>query len=759
MATPEFGTGKTVLVLVIVAGCFAILWPRVFEPMMQAAFTMTKPRIEAGEQACCQVIYENDIDVRFFAELCNTVVHREARTDSAIRSHRKDSASMPAGMLKQCHVQLEQLCGTDTALILLEVVGGEHGAPYSFRAPIAGRPFNASLLEERLKRLTDCLEEHFTNLPKRLPRRVQKPQVLPLHVHQERSSKLHPEITHPALREKGHPFPALAPQQQTNKQTKPGWTGAGLRPAMANAGKTKPASTKASGPMGLVMPVYTIGIVLFFVYTIIKVAFRKPEDKSRKVMDFHMDPEHRKFVLSEEYENGTPRSLKKETPRVKVKKLEAEVVSRAADILGGDGRQIVFTAIEGIIAEMDEFSDKIAADRTVKFASDALQEEVEEESADENVVDAEVIKHEEVEESQTLRRRCVPQPPEEVEVADAGIDAEQDEDSLLERMFPVGKLAEDARIAVLGMETQATFEGASKPKPPAEEIEGDSLVASADGRSILQESARDGPMSNIVLETSVAAGTHLLVAESESTSRRAEIPEGWQGECDDQPIVVTGKMTISLLADRNVSIEKAVISPPIQENNQDIGSDERALPGHAHLEVSNAARKHVEELASTLLQDIFQNELPKALEECSKGTAAVSQADFDSPRANADRRDKMTAWRQSSKDSVGSLTASFEYMTANVDEMPKDTDREKSPTDSDAGNDVSGYDYLPESDPRKQTSDELHRTQIDKAQDGGDDTVQSLPELQQVNTGELQEQLESTNCPTVECIQPLQNDV
>lgn len=34
MANVEFGTGKTVLILTIVAACFAVLWPKIFYPML-----------------------------------------------------------------------------------------------------------------------------------------------------------------------------------------------------------------------------------------------------------------------------------------------------------------------------------------------------------------------------------------------------------------------------------------------------------------------------------------------------------------------------------------------------------------------------------------------------------------------------------------------------------------------------------------------------------------------------------------------------
>lgn len=33
MATSELSTGKTIFVLTVVAGCFAVLWPKIFYPM------------------------------------------------------------------------------------------------------------------------------------------------------------------------------------------------------------------------------------------------------------------------------------------------------------------------------------------------------------------------------------------------------------------------------------------------------------------------------------------------------------------------------------------------------------------------------------------------------------------------------------------------------------------------------------------------------------------------------------------------------
>lgn len=44
----------------------------------------------------------------------------------------------------------------------------------------------------------------------------------------------------------------------------------GMRPPLGGAGHMTPAKTSSS-PMGVLMPLYTIAIVIFFVYTIMKV--------------------------------------------------------------------------------------------------------------------------------------------------------------------------------------------------------------------------------------------------------------------------------------------------------------------------------------------------------------------------------------------------------------------------------------------------------------------------------------------------------
>merc|ERR550517_715658 len=99
---------------------------------------------------------------------------------------------------------------------------------------------------------------------------------------------------HPALREKGR----VLPVRTIEKQAKPGPM-PGMRPPMGGAGHVVPAST--GNGVGILMPIYTIGIVIFFLYTMMRIMFKKPEDNEPRTKDFLLDAEQRKFIFAEEY--------------------------------------------------------------------------------------------------------------------------------------------------------------------------------------------------------------------------------------------------------------------------------------------------------------------------------------------------------------------------------------------------------------------------------------------------------------------------
>lgn len=92
---------------------------------------------------------------------------------------------------------------------------------------------------------------------------------------------MRPETIHPAMRERGRtipPHPQLTVPIVDRIEHRPGSPpgvhgvpGPGMR--MAALGATHQSQKTAGGLNSIVMPIYTVGIVAFFVYTIVKVRF------------------------------------------------------------------------------------------------------------------------------------------------------------------------------------------------------------------------------------------------------------------------------------------------------------------------------------------------------------------------------------------------------------------------------------------------------------------------------------------------------
>ncbi|XP_041772919.1 uncharacterized protein LOC121594070 isoform X2 [Anopheles merus] len=98
-------------------------------------------------------------------------------------------------------------------------------------------------------------------------------------IRQERPPHLRPEAMHPAMRERGRAIPQPGSIHGGDRphsaprivEGRPGPI-PGMRPPM---GAGSHQATKSANSMGFIMPLYTIGIVSFFIYTIMKLIFKK----------------------------------------------------------------------------------------------------------------------------------------------------------------------------------------------------------------------------------------------------------------------------------------------------------------------------------------------------------------------------------------------------------------------------------------------------------------------------------------------------
>ncbi|XP_017960811.1 resistance to inhibitors of cholinesterase protein 3 isoform X5 [Drosophila navojoa] len=108
---------------------------------------------------------------------------------------------------------------------------------------------------------------------------------MPGGLRQERPAHLHPESIYQAMRERGRAIPATPTVPIVERKTSPsnppprivdGRPGPipGMRPPMG-AGAFHQPQQRAGSSMGFLMPLYTIGIVVFFGYTIMKIVFKK----------------------------------------------------------------------------------------------------------------------------------------------------------------------------------------------------------------------------------------------------------------------------------------------------------------------------------------------------------------------------------------------------------------------------------------------------------------------------------------------------
>ncbi|XP_032590213.1 uncharacterized protein LOC6559917 isoform X7 [Drosophila grimshawi] len=188
-----------IIAIVTVVGCIAILWPKVFHPMMFGSAPPIKPNFKDQQQrggpgGCCDVVLDRE-------EFMN--------------------ASKPSP-----------------------------------------EPFGPHLYRKQINLYTGEIS-----------------------LRQERPAHLHPESIYQAMRERGRAIPATPTVPIVERKTSPsnppprivdGRPGPipGMRPPMG-AGAFHQPQQRAGSSMGFLMPLYTIGIVVFFGYTIMKIVFKK----------------------------------------------------------------------------------------------------------------------------------------------------------------------------------------------------------------------------------------------------------------------------------------------------------------------------------------------------------------------------------------------------------------------------------------------------------------------------------------------------
>ncbi|XP_017092585.2 uncharacterized protein RIC-3 isoform X5 [Drosophila bipectinata] len=441
---------KTALIIVTVIGCIAILWPKVFHPMMFGGVAPPKQNFKdqrAAPGGCCDVVLD--------------------------REHFMN-ASKP-------------------------------GSP---------EPFGPHLYRKQINVYTGEIS-----------------------LRQERPAHLHPESIYQAMRERGRAIPATPTVPIVERKSSPsnppprivdGRPGPipGMRPPMGAGALHQPQQRGSS--MGFLMPLYTIGIVVFFGYTIMKIVFKKQIPNS-PYGPAPSDPSFRQEVFGQQKH------------------------SQVEDLAGS---KLVVTAIQGLIDAADEQlngPDKLRA--TSDTESDLNKQN-----------DNNETKEDPSETKQNLSNghlKSNQDPDQEAKGAVAGAGAGQQR----KRRTP----SAERELTVLGMELTASCEGGQRwtGRPPTP------VFRAPNEHSKLENLPE--PQS-IYLEGALAHDSQILVADSQI--KREEVYDSeLNGSAEEPAVILSSRMTLSLINldanQQNGNVGKTEVESPLADDIEIIGHDEK----------------------------------------------------------------------------------------------------------------------------------------------------------------------------------------
>ncbi|KAI4469258.1 resistance to inhibitors of cholinesterase protein 3 ric3 [Holotrichia oblita] len=294
----DIGPRKTMFVLVVVVGCFAVLWPKVFYPMLVGSANQhIKPSPIDKTTGCCDVFSETDMNtIKIMSELCSSIIQQTG-----------DKPLSDKEIVARCKAEVQRTCGIDISAVLEE----------QFRL---GRPVKQILNEIRSLNGSLCLKYNYGVAPWSLgvPHRIALN--FASNVRQERPPHMRPDIIHPAFRERGSAIPRPSTSAKKTSKIVEGRPGPipGMRPTLGGAGHVVPSSQKTGSSMSVIMPIYTIGIVIFFTYTLMKLLFKKQPDGVGGSLypPVEPDPRFRREVFESDRCKFTPRLSRDPTGRI-----------------------------------------------------------------------------------------------------------------------------------------------------------------------------------------------------------------------------------------------------------------------------------------------------------------------------------------------------------------------------------------------------------------------------------------------------------
>ncbi|XP_026461532.1 uncharacterized protein LOC113363256 isoform X2 [Ctenocephalides felis] len=529
------GPRKSVFVVIIIVGCFSILWPKIFHPMfMGFPDQQIMPNAMDRYAGCCDVIFSSDMNALMtVTNLCAQVLKFQDFNETKL---------LGSNVNNRCRAEILSRCGLD----ILPVFSSGKGGP-----DVKG--VKRLLSEMRSLNGSSCLQVEFGIPPWTVGagHRPRTMAVLDTSIRQERPPHLRGDLPHPAMRERGRAIPAAfrqAPPPAPETMEKPfsqpqprlheGRPGPipGMRPPLGGAGHMTPAKTSSS-PMGVLMPLYTIAIVIFFVYTIMKIIFKKQSDGPGLYPPLEPDPVFRRRVFG-------PDSILNGTPKDKVDRVRGNDSKLGESELDHLRRRLMETerAMACIVEQMGQVplrgQDHVHLNGNIKN-SDLVKSKTSDPTINSKV-------HGEVEHNKNFTQ----------------LDQE---------------IEDKPTVKILGMEMTTQCEGGQKFSQPSSPIP---LSAPQEPETVVAQS--------IYLEGTLPHQSQLLVTESETHTEISPIPEA---TLEDSPVILSGKMTLSVInLDNTENVEsqlEANDDNAVQEDDNGVLEDDEDLANEVDLDMTD----------------------------------------------------------------------------------------------------------------------------------------------------------------------------
>ncbi|XP_033233780.1 resistance to inhibitors of cholinesterase protein 3 isoform X9 [Drosophila pseudoobscura] len=393
---------------------------------------------------------------------------------------------------------------------------------------------------------------------------------------QERPAHLHPESIYQAMRERGRAIPATPTvpivERKSSASNPPprivdGRPGPipGMRPPMGAGALQQPQQRGSS--MGFLMPLYTIGIVVFFGYTIMKIAFKKqvpnapygpaPSDTGFRQQVFGQQQEHSQV----EDLGGTKLGWREHQTRIAAVKAKAHEAPT-------NGRQRSRSRSRSHDEEL--YNASVSATEVASNLSISLKHHQEQ------------MEKEQLMEIEKLRQKL-----EDTERAMAKLIAEMNSDQYeakqndnektkdqLEKDKEKDKISSNGHANV--NTTDQGADPAAKGVKQQQQRKRRDLSAERELTSKLEGNLPE-PQS-IYLEGALAHDSQILVADAQ-TKREEVYDTELNGSAEEPAVILSSKMTLSLINldanQQNGNWGKPEIESPLADDIEIIGHDEQ----------------------------------------------------------------------------------------------------------------------------------------------------------------------------------------